>query len=99
MTFKPDSRKHANEVCRGIRIGIHDAPAVRPVAFGLLLVATVARQHPDQFEWLRSFDRLAGDARVREQITADPAGFVGRIEEWTKANGWADRVRPHLLYQ
>jgi uncharacterized protein YbbC (DUF1343 family) len=99
VTFKPDSRKHANEVCQGLRLSIADAAAARPVAFGLCLIATALKLHPDRFEWLKSFDRLAGRAEVREAIARDPAGVVDHLDKWTRAEGWTERVQPHLMYE
>lgn len=108
-TFTPGGRKHAGEVCRGVRLYITDPPAVRPVSAGLHLIAIVLRQHPDLFEFTPyttaanatgggHFDRLVGNADVRPSLTAEPDAPGARIEQWTRIGDWPDRVRRHLLY-
>jgi uncharacterized protein YbbC (DUF1343 family) len=104
-TFVPTSRKHAGERCGGVRLEVVDAKAVRPVAMGLYLVAELVRLLGNRFEWLpkagehQHFDRLIGRTDVRPALAAGVADLNPRVAEWTRADGWADRARPHLLYE
>jgi uncharacterized protein YbbC (DUF1343 family) len=99
-TFTPAGRKHAGQVCRGVRLQSTDERSLRPVALGLRLIAAVRRLHPDRFEWLpyetaanqtghQHFDRLVGSLGVRDAIERS---------DWTSAPGWRERATPHLLY-
>lgn len=103
--FTPSARKFADQRCSGVRADLTDAHAVRSVPVGLLLIAAIARRHPGQFEWLLyksatqhagggHFDRLIGVEGVRDAID-DGALNAAAI---TRPTGWADRVRPALLY-
>ncbi len=104
--FTPQGRKYAGERCHGIRLECTDAKILRPVALGLHLIADLIRLHPAQFEWLpyptaankkglQHFDRLVGQLNIRPALestqTIDP--------HWTRADGWLQRVTPHLLYE
>lgn len=103
--FTPSARKFEHQLCRGVRIDLTDAHAVRAVRVGLHLIAAVARRHRGQFAWLMykspaklagsgHFDRLIGLRGVREAIDD------GTLDATTvaRATGWAERVRPSLLY-
>lgn len=103
--FTPTARKFSGERCAGVRVDLVDAHAVRPVAMGLHLLAVVARRHRGRFEWLAyktavnragdgHFDRLVGVPGVRASVE----GGSPDIAALTRATGWADRVRPVLLY-
>lgn len=103
--FTPSSRKFEQQHCRGVRVDLTDAHAVRSVPVGLLLIAAVARRHRGQFEWLLyksttrhagggHFDRLIGVDGVRDaidQATLDALAVA-------RPTGWAERVRPALIY-
>ncbi len=103
--FTPSSRKFENQRCRGIRVDLTDAHAVRSVRVGLLLISAIAGRHPGQFEWLLyksptkqagggHFDRLIGVENVRDAF--DHGTLNGGAI--TRPTGWIDRVRPALLY-
>lgn len=104
-TFTPEGRKYAGELCKGVRIEVTEAKAARPVAAGLHLVADLIRLHPDRFEWLpyptaasgeglQHFGRLIGRSDVRELLTRGSC----EINPITAADGWKERVTPHLIY-
>jgi uncharacterized protein YbbC (DUF1343 family) len=85
---------------------------LRPVALGLTLLAAVMSLHPDQFSWAHyptaanpegrdHFARLIGrrDLSTALAIAAStPGELTAHMARWTDATGWADRVRPVLLY-
>ena len=105
--FIPAGRKYEGQACGGVLLTATDATALRPVALGLYLIADLIRLHPSDFEWLayptaanvsghQHFDRLVGQMAVRG--TLDRQAAERQIREWTRAPGWAERVRPHLIY-
>jgi uncharacterized protein YbbC (DUF1343 family) len=104
--FTPAGRKYAGERCRGVMLEPTDARLLRPVAVGLALVAELRRLHPNEFEWLpyptaanegghQHFDRLVGRMDIRAAIDRGDED----IAAWTATPGWAERARPHLLYE
>ena len=108
--FTPDVGPYAREACHGIRIVITDDRAVRPVALGLLLLAAIIATHRLRFAWARyptaanprgdgHFERLVGRSGVRARLDAAPESVNGAaVEEWTRVDGWVDRVKSVLLY-
>lgn len=91
----------------------HDiATTLRPVALGLTLLAAVIAQHPHAFQWARyptaanpegrdHLARLIGRSDIGPALVqAGQAGdsLAESIAQWTKAEEWAARVRPVLLY-
>ena len=106
VDFVPQGRKYAGETCRGVRFFAADPKAVRPVALGFALIAELIRLHPEKFEWLpyptaanesghQHFDRLVGRMDVRPALDRGEE----HIAEWTATPQWAERARPHLLYE
>jgi uncharacterized protein YbbC (DUF1343 family) len=62
--------RFAGEACRGLRVQVADAHAVRPYALGLGLLRALRRLHPE-FRWTREgagLDTLLGTRRVREAL-------------------------------
>ena len=106
VEFTPQGRKYAGERCRGVVLEATDRLRIRPVAVGLALVAELIARHREEFEWLpyptaanegghQHFDRLVGRTDVRRALDRGEA----HIDEWTATPGWAERARPHLLYE
>jgi len=101
--FVPSSGKHAGIHCQGVMLHPTDPARLRPVAGGLHLLAQILRQHPEEFAWLPypsaanqpgfgHFDRLIGRLDIRETLAALPPDLGQRIQEWTQASGWRERV-------
>jgi uncharacterized protein YbbC (DUF1343 family) len=62
--------KHQGETCRGFRMRVDDASAVRPYEFGIALLAALRSTQPE-FEWVRDgawLDTLLGTRRVRRAL-------------------------------
>jgi uncharacterized protein YbbC (DUF1343 family) len=57
LEFTPNASRFANELCRGVRIVVHDRAAVRPVEAGLAFARTLARLFGERFE-LEKVDAL-----------------------------------------
>ena len=109
VQFTPLAGKYHGELCQGIMLHVLDAAAFRPVATALHLLLAISRRHPGQFRWLEDpagagepavghFDRLVGVLAVRPRLAGLGAEASAQITRWTAAPGWAERVRPYLLY-
>ena len=96
-TFTPEASpaapdpKYRGVVCRGLRVRVTDAAAVRPFALGLRLLAAL-RRHSD-FAWVREgawLDTLLGTKSVRTALErGDPvetmlAADEPAIERWRR---------------
>lgn len=110
VQFTPLSSKHTGELCQGVMLHVLAAPALRPVAAGLQLLAIIIALHPQDFTWLPyptaangpgygHFDLLSGRLDLRSALaTLDPATANHTIRQWTVATDWAQRVQPYLCY-
>jgi hypothetical protein len=79
------------------------------VSAGLHLLALILHLHPAHFQWARyptaanpggenHFERLIGQAGVREVLSEFPADLTPRIEAWTSTGDWPARAKGFLLY-
>lgn len=107
--FTPSQPPHANEDCAAVKLSVIDAQQFRPVRSGLHLLATVIRCHREQFFWAdyptaanptgqAHFERLVGEAGLRELLEEDPPDLAERLEHETPARDWPERTRQALLY-
>lgn len=110
--FRPQFQKHAGEVCGGVELVVTEAAAVRSFAFGVRLIALLARRWRERFAWRRApyefvidqpaIDLLVGSRRLSEILAAD-TGVDEALAEWI-AGFAADEARfrevrrPWLLY-
>ena len=111
VTFTPGAAPYIGEPCKGIRVQVTNAAALRPVALGLLLLAAIATTHRLRFQWARyptaanpsgegHFERLIGRRDIRRRFDASPAGIDAEtVRGWTAVGDWAERVQPALLYE
>src|SRR5262249_39996407 len=85
--FKPIYEPYAGEVCGGVQI--HLAPGYRGnpngpehiVRSGMLLMGTIARLYPEDFNWLPAhFDRLIGSDAPRRTLTGE-IGNTGSLAD------------------
>jgi uncharacterized protein YbbC (DUF1343 family) len=91
--------KLLGERCRGLRVRVTDARAVRPYAFGLALLAAL-RARPE-FRWVRDgewLDRLLGTPRVREALEAGDSVEEILARDRPIHERFARERREHLLY-
>lgn len=110
VVFIPTSGPYAGEECRGIRITVTWAGALRPVALGLLLMAAVVSTHRLRFQWARypsaanpsgegHFERLIGRRDIRRVFDKTPQDIdAEQVRAWTEVGNWAERVGPILVY-
>ena len=68
MAVEPTAAKFKGQTIPGIRFAITDRQAYRPVRTSLLLIDEIRRQHPREFAWSTTIDRLTGSDKVRLAI-------------------------------
>ena len=67
--FTPQSSKHKDKLCQGIRLYITDREHMEPYFTGIQIVKEVYALHESEFQWhVRHFDRLCGTDAVRKSI-------------------------------
>ncbi len=63
----------------------------------LLLIDEIRRQHPADFAWSKTIDRLTGSDKVR--LSIETGTLPALLEEWDReAAQFRDTQKPFLLY-
>jgi len=97
MPVAPTAAKYKGLTIPGIRFVITDKRAYRPVRTSLLLIDEIRRQHPTDFAWTRTIDRLTGSDKVR--LAIDAGRLAPLLDEWDReAAAFVESRRPYLLY-
>ena len=97
MAVAPTAAKHKGLTIPGIRFVITDKRAYRPVRTSLLLIDEIHRQHPADFAWTRTIDRLTGSDKVR--LAIDAGRLAPLLDEWDReAAAFVESRKPYLLY-
>jgi uncharacterized protein YbbC (DUF1343 family) len=97
MSVEPTARKFPGQTIPAIRFVITDRRAYRPVRTSLLLIDEIRRQHPRDFEWRPSIDRLTGSDKVR--LAIEGGTLPALLEEWDReAAEFRESRKPFLLY-
>lgn len=97
MPVASTASKFPGQTIPAIRFEVTDRQAYRPVRTALLLIAEIRRQHPQDFAWRPSIDRLTGSDKVRLAIDADRLASL--LEEWDReAKDFVESRKPFLLY-
>jgi uncharacterized protein YbbC (DUF1343 family) len=97
LVVSPTAAKFKGQTIPGIRFAITDRLAYRPVRTSLVLIDEIRRQHPRDFAWGPSIDRLTGSDRVRLAIEAGTLPAL--LDEWDRdAAGFVESRKPYLLY-
>ena len=90
--------KYPGQTIPGIRFVITDRNAYRPVRTSLILIDEIRRQHPREFAWRPSIDRLTGSDRVR--LAIEGGTLPALLDEWDReAAPWLERTKAYLLYR
>src|SRR5687767_3555357 len=98
LQVEPTAAKFKGQTIPGIRFVITDRQAYRPVRTALLLIDEIRRQHPNDFAWRPSIDRLTGSEKVRLAIEAGTLPSL--LEQWDReAAEFAESRKPFLLYR
>jgi uncharacterized protein YbbC (DUF1343 family) len=98
MPVAATAAKFAGLTIPAIRFAITDRQAYRPVRTMLLLIDEIRRQHPRDFAWGKSIDRLTGSDKVR--LAIDAGRLPALLEDWDReAAAFHASRKPYLLYQ
>jgi uncharacterized protein YbbC (DUF1343 family) len=97
MPVESTARKFAGQTIPAIRFVITDRETYRPVRTSLLLIDEIRRQHPADFAWTATIDRLTGSDRVR--LAIEGGTLPALLEEWdAEAAAFTESRKPFLLY-
>lgn len=107
--FLPSLPPHANTSCSAVRLIVAESRDFHPVRAGLHLLAATIAAHRREFHWASyptaanpsgedHFERLIGQAGIRENLEASPPDLAELIDSWAAAPGWRKRVTSCLLY-
>jgi uncharacterized protein YbbC (DUF1343 family) len=98
MKVAPTAAKHKGLTIPAIRFAVTDRQAYRPVRTSLLLIDEIRRQHPREFAWTATIDRLTGSDKVRLAIEGGRLHHL--LEEWDReAAAFSEGRKPYLLYR
>ena len=77
---------------------ITDRQTYRPVRTSLLLIDEIRRQHPRDFGWTGTIDRLTGSDRVR--LAIEGGRLPALLDEWDReAAEFRESSKQFLLYR
>ena len=97
MAVAATASKFRGQTIPGIRFAITDRQAYRPVRTSLLLIEAIRRQHPRDFGWSGTIDRLTGSNKVRLAIESGRIGSL--LDDWDReAAEFLESRKPFLLY-
>jgi uncharacterized protein YbbC (DUF1343 family) len=97
MSVEPTAAKFKGLTIPGIRFVITDRLAYRPVRTALILIDEIRRQHPREFAWTGTIDRLTGSDKVR--LAIEGGRLPALLDEWDKeAAAFVEARKPFLLY-
>jgi uncharacterized protein YbbC (DUF1343 family) len=93
----PTASKFSGEIIPAIRFAITDRLTYRPVRTALLLIDEIRRQHPREFAWSGTIDRLTGSDQVR--LAIEGGRLLPLLEQWDReASEFLATRKPFLLY-
>jgi uncharacterized protein YbbC (DUF1343 family) len=97
VAVEASAAKFPGQTIPVIRFVITDREAYRPVRTSLLLIDTIRRQHPNEFAWGKTIDRLTGSNKAR--LAIDGGTLPALLDEWDReAAAFRERRKPFLLY-
>jgi uncharacterized protein YbbC (DUF1343 family) len=98
MTVAPAAAKFPGQAIPGIRFDITERQSYRPVRTALLLIDTIRRQHPGEFAWGKTIDRLTGSDKAR--LAIDAGRLPALLQEWDReAAAFSEARKAFLLYR
>jgi uncharacterized protein YbbC (DUF1343 family) len=98
MPVAPTAARFPGQTIPAIRFSVTDRRSYRPVRASLLLIDEIRRQHPREFAWSRTIDRLTGSDRVR--LAIEGGRLPALLDEWDReAAEWLVSREPYLLYR
>ncbi len=97
MQVAPTASKFKGQTIQGLRFAITDRQTYRPVRTSLLLIDEIRRQHPRDFSWSGTIDRLTGSDKVR--LAVEGGHLPALLEDWDRqAAEFLESRKPFLLY-
>ena len=98
MSVLPTAAKFKGQTIPALRFAITDRHTYRPVRTALLVIDEIRRQHPREFAWTGTIDRLTGSDKVR--LAVAQGTLPALLEEWEReAEAFRQARMPFLLYQ
>ena len=98
MPMSATAAKFKGQTIPAIRFAVTDRQAYRPVRTSLLLIDEIRRQHPGDFAWSATIDRLTGSDRVR--LAVEGGQLAALLEEWDReAAAFRESSKEFRLYQ
>jgi len=98
MAVLPTAAKWKGQTIPAIRYVITDKQAYRPVRTSLILIDEIRRQHPNDFKFTGSFDRLTGSDKAR--LAIEGGTLPALLAEWDReAAAFRESRAPYLLYR
>lgn len=98
MQVAPTAGKFPGQTIPAIQFVITNREAYRPVRTALRLIDEIRRQHPKDFAWTNTIDRLTGSDKVRLAIEGGTLGPL--LDEWDReAAEFTRSSAPYLLYR
>ncbi len=97
-SFTPTFSKYQGEECQGIQVHVSDRRRFDAVRVALHILTAIKKNHPSQFQWRDSIDRLAGTDTLRKAIdTGTPVDKI--LASWQPDLNRFDAVRKrYFLY-
>jgi uncharacterized protein YbbC (DUF1343 family) len=97
MSVASTAAKFPGQTIPAIRFVITDRQAYRPVRTSLLLIDEIRRQHPSDFAWRPSIDRLTGSDKAR--LAIEGGRLPALLDQWDReAAEFVESRKPFLLY-
>jgi uncharacterized protein YbbC (DUF1343 family) len=97
LAVEPSAAKFKGQTIPGIRFAITDKHAYRPVRTSLVLIDEIRRQHPRDFAWSKTIDRLTGSDKVR--LAIEGGRLPALLDDWDReAAAFRESRKPFLLY-
>ncbi|AMY12072.1 hypothetical protein LuPra_05344 [Luteitalea pratensis] len=98
MQVLSTASKFKGESIPGLRVVVTNRQTYRPVRTALILIDVIKGQHPEQFRWGPSIDRLTGSDKVR--LAIDAGQLAPLLEDWDReADAFRRTIAPYLLYR
>jgi len=98
MPVAATAAKFPGQTIPAIRFAITDRDAYRPVRTSLRLIDEIRRQHPREFAWSATIDRLTGSDKVR--LAIEGGRLPALLDEWDReAAAFVESRKPFLLYR
>jgi uncharacterized protein YbbC (DUF1343 family) len=97
MPVAETAAKFKGQTIPALRFVITDRETYRPVSTSLLLIDEIRRQHPGDFAWSGTIDRLTGSDKVR--LAIEGGRLPSLLQEWDReAAEFLESRKPFLLY-